>query len=70
VKLDTINVFLSRAIKQKTKLPFSVKCTETKQQSSQWKNQEQWLGILQAIEKSVLAVLSAVAAMLNLLHKL
>jgi hypothetical protein len=33
-------------------------------------DQEQWLGILQAIEKSVLSVLSAVAAMLNLLHKL
>jgi hypothetical protein len=70
VKSDTINVFLLRVIKQETKLPFSEKCTETKQQSSQWNNQEQWLGILQAIEKSVLAVHSAVAATLKLLRKL
>jgi len=65
MKSDTIKVFLSRVIKQKMKISFSVKRTETKQQSSQWNNQEQWLGILQAIEKSILAVLSAVGATLN-----
>jgi hypothetical protein len=70
VKSDTINFFLSRVIKLETKLPFSAKCRETKQQYSQWNNQDQWLSIQQAIEKSVLAVLSAVAATLNLLHKL
>jgi predicted DNA-binding protein (MmcQ/YjbR family) len=62
MKSDTINVFLSRAKKQETKLPFSAKCTETKQQSSQWNNQEKWFGILQVIEKSVLTVLSAVGS--------
>jgi hypothetical protein len=70
VKSDAINVYLSRVTKQETKLPLSIKCTETKQQSSQWINQEKWHCILQATEKSVLAVLSAVAATLNLLHKL
>jgi stress response protein SCP2 len=64
LKSDTIKVFISRVTKQVTKLSFSVNCTETKQQSSQWNNQEQSLGILQAIEKSVLAVI----ATLNLTH--
>jgi hypothetical protein len=68
VKLDTIKVFISRVVKQDTKLSFNVDCTETKQQSSQWNNQEQSFGKLQAIEKSVLAAISAVVATLNLTH--